>query len=333
MRPKTIAVVFLLSVCAGTAFAADPPILKKSFVLPPNRTFLNPTETTTVVFTITNTNSSTGLTGLSFQDVLPAGLSIASVPGVTNSCGGTVSAPAGGSTIQLTGGTIVAAGLISPRTCGVTVRVTALALGPQTNTTTPIASVEAGNGAPAVASLLVANSLHVTYAANLNIGDGLINMTNAGTQNTASGQLTNLCANVYTFSPDEQLISCCTCPVTPAQSASLSAVEDLAGNTITPAVPNSIVVKVVATYGSACNAATVTMGNVATGLLGWTSTLHGLPTPVITYGRTETPFLQAALSNAELARMTSLCGFIQSNGSGYGICRTCRLGMLGALPQ
>jgi len=36
------------------------------------------------------------------------------------------------------------------------------------------------------------------------------------------------------------------------------------------------------------------------------------------------------LSAAELARVTSFCGFIQSNGSGFGICRSCRLGGLGA---
>jgi hypothetical protein len=41
----------------------------------------------------------------------------------------------------------------------------------------------------------------------------------------------------------------------------------------------------------------------------------------------------AAISAAELARITSLCGFIQANGSGYGICRSCRLGGLEAVKQ
>ena len=45
---------------------------------------------------------------------------------------------------------------------------------------------------------------------------------------------------------------------------------------------------------------------------------------------TEIAFKEKGLSAAELARVTSFCGFIQSNGSGFGICRSCRLGGLGA---
>jgi hypothetical protein len=36
------------------------------------------------------------------------------------------------------------------------------------------------------------------------------------------------------------------------------------------------------------------------------------------------------LSAAELAHITSTCGFIQSNGSGFGICNGCAAGGLGA---
>ena len=46
----------------------------------------------------------------------------------------------------------------------------------------------------------------VRYAANLNIGDSVVDITNTGASNSA-----NLCANVYTFDPAEELISCCTC--------------------------------------------------------------------------------------------------------------------------
>jgi hypothetical protein len=31
-----------------------------------------------------------------------------------------------------------------------------------------------------------------------------------------------------------------------------------------------------------------------------------------------------------LSRLTGLCTFINGNGSGFGICRSCRLGGLGA---
>jgi hypothetical protein len=52
---------------------------------------------------------------------------------------------------------------------------------------------------------------------------------------------------------------------------------------------------------------------------------------------TETQFLPATLSTTdprglggELQRLTQLCTFINANGSGFGICRSCRLGGLGA---
>src|SRR4051812_40397039 len=177
-----------------------------------------------------------------------------------------------------------------------------------------------------------ADAFQVRYASNLNIGDSIINITNAGTANTGAGALTNLCANVYTFSPDEQLISCCACVVTPNALVSLSARSDLISNTLTPAVPTSIVVKLVATTtaGTACNAANVPVAQLAPGLRGWATTLHATPTPG-NYAVTESEFSQAGLSAGELARISSFCGFIQANGSGFGICRSCRLGGQGAI--
>jgi hypothetical protein len=171
----------------------------------------------------------------------------------------------------------------------------------------------------------------VRYAANLNIGDSVINITNAGTQNTG-GALTNICANVYAFSPDEQLISCCSCTVTPNALVSLSAVNDLISNTLTPARPNSIVVKLIATSGTACNASNVPVANLAAGMTAWGTTLHATPTAGA-FAVTETHFAEKGLSAAELARLTSFCGFIQANGSGFGICRSCRLGGQGAVRQ
>jgi hypothetical protein len=177
-----------------------------------------------------------------------------------------------------------------------------------------------------------ADAFQVRYASNLNVGDSVINISNAGTQNSG-GALTNICANVYTFSPDEQLISCCSCTVTPNALVSLSAVSDLISNTLTPARPNSIMVKLIATAGTSCNASNVPTGNLAAGMVAWGTTLHAAPTSPVTYGVTETGFVNKDLSAAELARLTSFCGFIQANGSGFGICRSCRLGGQGAVKQ
>jgi len=182
----------------------------------------------------------------------------------------------------------------------------------------------------------------VRYASNLPIGDSVINATNTGASSTVAfpTQNGNICMNVYTFSPDEQLISCCSCPITPDGLVSLSARNDLISNTLTPGVPTSIVIKLLASAGApACNASTVgTDGNqLRQGLAAWGTTIHALPvtpgTPATTYGVTETAFTNATLSAAELTRITQLCGFIQTNGSGFGICKSCRFGGLAATEQ
>jgi hypothetical protein len=149
-------------------------------------------------------------------------------------------------------------------------------------------------------------------------------MTNTG----ASGG--NICVNVYAFDAAEELISCCTCAVTPDGLQSLSVRNSLISNTLTPAVPPAIVIKLVTTAGGACNASVE--GTLAAGLAAWGTTIHALsvtgsPT---TYGVTETAFTPATLSTTEYARITTTCGFIQSDGSGFGICKGCAAGGLGA---
>ena len=69
----------------------------------------------------------------------------------------------------------------------------------------------------------------VKYAANLDLQDAVVNMTNTGANNA-----NDICVNAYTFAYDEQLISCCTCQVTRNALWSLSANRDLIANTLTP---------------------------------------------------------------------------------------------------
>ena len=173
----------------------------------------------------------------------------------------------------------------------------------------------------------------VRYASNLPIGDSVINITNTGASSTSAfpNQNGSICVNVYTFDPAEELISCCACPVTPDGLVSLSARQDLISDTLTPGVPNSIVIKLLATTGGACNASVP--GAQAKGMAAWGTTLHALPVTPAAYGVTETAFTPATLSEAELTRISTLCGFIQTNGSGFGICKACRMGGLAATQQ
>src|SRR5580658_7751328 len=88
----------------------------------------------------------------------------------------------------------------------------------------------------------------VGYAANLNIGDSVLNLSNSGEQGPFIGALPfktegNICVNVYTFDAVEEEIACCACLVTPNGLNALSAQQDLISNPLTPAIPTSIVVK------------------------------------------------------------------------------------------
>jgi hypothetical protein len=177
------------------------------------------------------------------------------------------------------------------------------------------------------------DTFQVHYAANLNLYDSFINITNTGAT-VAAGVSQNLCENVYVFDPQEEEIACCTCSVTPNGLVSAS-VNQLISNPLTPAIPTSVVIKLVTSTGT-CNASSVT--GVAHGTVAWMTTTHALTTtttspnwwvkPVTTTTAVldETPFADATLSDAELAHITSFCGFIQADGSKFGICGGCQSG-------
>jgi len=192
----------------------------------------------------------------------------------------------------------------------------------------------------------VDSPFQVRYASNLNVGDSVVNITNSGARGaglaagTSASTTGAICVNVYAFSPDEQMISCCSCPVTPNGLVSLSARQDLISNTLTPAVPTSIVIKLVATVPEgSCSSSAASPGRLTSGMLAWGTTVHAGAAAGSAAAVTETAFSPATLSGGdapiglgigELERLRSLCTFINANGSGFGICRTCRLGGLGA---
>src|SRR5271157_3043896 len=114
------------------------------------------------------------------------------------------------------------------------------------------------------------DTFQTSYAANLNIGDSCVNFTNSGAT-VVNGVSQNICINLYTFDPQEELISCCSCSVTPNGLVSLSVVKSLISNPLTPAIPTAVVINAVASTGT-CNASTV--AGLAHGLLAWGTTLH-----------------------------------------------------------
>ena len=105
---------------------------------------------TSLSFTITNSNPSAALSGVAFSDTLPAGLVIATPNGLTGTCGsGTITATAGSGSASLAGGTLAA-----NASCTFSVNVTGTTVGTKNNTTGTVSSTEGGTGNTASASVV-----------------------------------------------------------------------------------------------------------------------------------------------------------------------------------
>jgi uncharacterized repeat protein (TIGR01451 family) len=106
---------------------------------------------TSLSFTIQNTNTTTTMTGVGFTDTLPAGLVISTPNGQTGTCGGgTITDTQGANAISLSG-----ASLAANASCTFSVNVTGISAGLQNNTTGNVTSTEGGTGGTASASVKV----------------------------------------------------------------------------------------------------------------------------------------------------------------------------------
>src|SRR5499427_1182705 len=159
----------------------------------------------------------------------------------------------------------------------------------------------------------------VRYATNLQLGDARVYMTNTGANSTTiTPQNGNICANVYGFSPDERLVACCSCLITPNGLASLSVWRDLLGDS--PPVfprPNALALKLLATQGitaSSCDAGVVgdPAHPIVPGLAAWGTS----PEPAGFFSSPPllmaTPFTPSTLSAAEVTSLTTQCHHLHS---------------------
>ena len=287
--------------------------------------------TALLYYTLNNPNRGV-LTDVSFTDVLPPGLRVGRAYRYAEFCRGFWNTSEDGTSVTFTSRSMPSL------YCTLPLLVVGVAPGLQTSVSSPITSRETLPGAPAVASIHVGDPFQVSYFSNLQLGDSVINVTNPGTlgaglaAGTSASTTGAICLNVYAFSPDEQMIACCSCPVTPNGLVSLSARQDLISKSNTPSVPNSIVVKLLASVprGGSCqgSAASVSPLNLASSINAWGTKVHLLGDE----GRvTETAFLPATLSSGELERLASLCTFLSAaSEQGFGRCNACRVAGLGA---
>lgn len=111
----------------------NPPNISKTFS--PSTIALN--STATLTFTITNPNPTASLTGISFTDTLPSGISVGN--STTTQCGGTVTTNSATKTISLTGGSLSGGG-----NCNINVTVTGSSMGIHQNISGNISATESG---------------------------------------------------------------------------------------------------------------------------------------------------------------------------------------------
>jgi Bacterial Ig-like domain (group 3)/Autotransporter beta-domain/IPT/TIG domain len=146
--PVWTAVAAITLACATSpAVAQSPPSISMGF----SPVGIQPNGVSTLSFTLSNPNAFTTLTGVAFTDNFPANLVVATPSGLSNGCGGTLSATAGSGTVSLANVILAAA-----TGCTITVNVTTPFTGTYLNTTGPVLSDQAFGG-QASASLSVAN--------------------------------------------------------------------------------------------------------------------------------------------------------------------------------
>jgi uncharacterized repeat protein (TIGR01451 family) len=150
-RPISICIVAALLVVATSG--ARPAGADVSFDKAFQPATIGPGSTSRLVFKITN-GEPTPLTDLAFSDVLPAGVTIATPANASMTCGTTLSAPDGDTTISFAGESRDGVG--SFETCTISVDVTSSTEGTATNVSGDLTSSR-GNHGTATADLTVAS--------------------------------------------------------------------------------------------------------------------------------------------------------------------------------
>lgn len=207
-------------------------------------------------FDLTNTSWTDNLVGVQ------PGLQIANPAGVTNTCGGTVTAVAGATTFSLSGGIVPAQVGSTVGSCTVSVNVTSLSAGSKINTIPSGELTATGGGTnitntdPASATLNVTGSPNPTVSKSFNPNviwaGGTSRLTITIRNNLTSASLTqasltdNLPANVFLANPVSPVLTGC------GASASLTAVPGgtsftLNDGTIAPSSTCTITVSVTST--------------------------------------------------------------------------------------
>ncbi len=179
---------------------------------------------------------------------------------------------------------------------------------------------------------LAQGSYYVDYYSN-NFDHGydqsirIINVGTLGTPMTSPG-VGDICANVYVFDANQEMLACCAARLTPNELATANVHQQLTNNTVTTIVPPSGVIKIVLAQlpGGPCTATTI--GATPDAGLGVVFGTHlqrenagaGL-TQIQNLFVTETQKWPSTLSSEEQGFLQLACSFALYIGSGQGTCQ------------
>ncbi|MGC2324696.1 MAG: hypothetical protein WA463_18825 [Terriglobales bacterium] len=151
--------------------------------------------------------------------------------------------------------------------------------------------------------------------------DQVIRIVNVGRGGTPlTSPVGDICADIYVFDNNQEMISCCSCRLTPNELLSASVAFNLTNNPVTSVVPAAGVVKIGLTGGFPACDTPLTASDASLGVVFGT---HLQVTGGATFV-TEAEKLPSPLSAAEAAFLPTACQFAQYLGSGKGIC-SCRV--------
>ncbi|MBV9610551.1 MAG: hypothetical protein JO187_13400 [Acidobacteria bacterium] len=154
---------------------------------------------------------------------------------------------------------------------------------------------------------------------------GTIRIVNPGLQGSpiaSNGLQGTLCANIYVFDDTQEMVECCSCPIT-ANGVLTISVQDLTDNPLTT-TPFRGVIKVVSTTPlPSCDA---TKNAPTPDLRAFSSHLQnaafGGTTQQAKFFITESEFADAPLGSGESSDLGTICSFVRYLGTGRGQCDT-----------
>jgi len=161
--------------------------------------------------------------------------------------------------------------------------------------------------------------LKVDYFDNANLAghlDAKLRLTNEG-----ASAAQNICAAIYVFADNQEMMECCNCFLSPDGLRKLSLNNDLTANPLTGHILHTGTIRVVSNNaGSGTTCPDPGSGVVPTpGVRAWASHLQEDD------HLTETPSQDSPLSSTELSNLQLFCHDIELLGSGHGFC-TCGTG-------